>query len=309
MTDRLRMTTVGSFPKPDELRRSRTLVARDRLDPKELERLEREATTYWIRAQEEMGLDVLVDGEMYRGDMVTYFSEHMEGFQISGLVRSYGNRYYRKPVAVAPVGRRSSVTVDWWRYSQGLTEKPVKGMVTGPYTMADWSFNEHYSTREEFVMAMAEMVHEEVADLERAGAQYIQIDEPAVSTRPQEMELAAKALGVVTKGITATTITHICYGDFVVVFDQLLRLPVDVLDLEAANSDYQLLELFRTAPDRQEPVAGGHGRAHPPHRDGGGGEGGRAQGAWSCSRRSACTSPPTAASRRARRMRRWPRCR
>ena len=245
MTDRLRMTTVGSFPKPDELRRSRTLVARDRLDPKELERLEREATTYWIRAQEEMGLDVLVDGEMYRGDMVTYFSEHMEGFQISGLVRSYGNRYYRKPVAVAPVGRRSSVTVDWWRYSQGLTSKPVKGMVTGPYTMADWSFNEHYSTREEFVMAMAEMVHEEVADLERAGAKYIQIDEPAVSTRPQEMELAAKALGVVTKGITATTITHICYGDFVVVFDQLLRLPVDVLDLEAANSDYQLLELFR----------------------------------------------------------------
>ena len=248
MTDSLRTTTVGSFPKPDELRRARTQVARGRLDPQELERLEREATAFWIRSQEEAGLDVLVDGEMYRGDMVTYFSEHMEGFEISGLVRSYGNRYYRKPVAVGPVGRRSSVTVDWWRYSQGLTERPVKGMVTGPYTMADWSFNEHYPTREAFVLGMAEMVHEEVADLERAGAQYIQIDEPAVSTRPQEMELAARALEVVTKGISATTITHICYGDFAIVFDQLLRLPVQVLDLEAANSDYDVLELFRAHP-------------------------------------------------------------
>ena len=160
MTNGLQTTTVGSFPKPDELRRARTQVARGRLDPQELERLEREATAFWIRSQEEAGLDVLVDGEMYRGDMVTYFSEHMEGFEISGLVRSYGNRYYRKPVAVAPVGRRNSVTVDWWRYSQGLTERPVKGMVTGPYTMADWSFNEHYPTREAFVMAMAEMVHD-----------------------------------------------------------------------------------------------------------------------------------------------------
>ena len=248
MTNGLRTTTVGSFPKPDELRRARTQVARGRMDPQELERLEREATAFWIRSQEEAGLDVLVDGELYRGDMVTYFSEHMEGFEISGLVRSYGNRYYRKPVAVGPVGRRNSVTVDWWRYSQGLTERPVKGMVTGPYTMADWSFNEHYSTRESFVMAMAEMVHEEVADLDRAGAQYIQIDEPAVSTRPQEMDLAARAMGVVTKGINATTITHICYGDFAVVFDKLLRLPVDMFDLEAANSDYDLLELFRAHP-------------------------------------------------------------
>ena len=119
-------------------------------------------------------------------------------FAISGLVRSYGNRYYRKPVAVGPVGRGSDITVEWRDYAQSLTDRPVKGMLTGPYTIADWSFNEHYATREAFVMDLARLVREEALALEKSGAEYIQIDEPAVSTRPEEMELASRALGVVT---------------------------------------------------------------------------------------------------------------
>jgi 5-methyltetrahydropteroyltriglutamate--homocysteine methyltransferase len=248
MTRGLLTTSVGSLPKPPELQEARNKLARGRIDPQEVERIERQATAFWIRAQEELGLDVLVDGEMYRGDMVTYFSEHMEGFTISGLVRSYGNRYYRKPIAVGPVGRRTPISVRWWQYAQSLTAKPVKGMLTGPYTMADWSFNEHYATREAFILDLARVVHEEALDLERAGAKYIQIDEPAVSTRPEEMDLAARALGIVTRGLSAYTITHICYGDFAAVFDQLLALPVQMLDLETANSGYALLELFRTHP-------------------------------------------------------------
>ena len=161
---------------------------------------------------------------MYRGDMVTYFSENMEGLKISGLVRSYGNRYYRKPIAVGPVGRRAPISLEWWEYAQSLTSKPVKGMLTGPYTMADWAFNEYYSTFEEFVLDMARVVHEEAVDLEKAGAKYIQIDEPAVSTRPEEMELASRALGIAAKGLNAHTITHICYGDFALVYDQLVNL-------------------------------------------------------------------------------------
>src|SRR3972149_6006837 len=106
MTKGLLTTAVGSYPKPDYLLQARNKVARGEMGQEELERLERQATEHWVRLQEELGLDILVDGEMYRGDMVAYFSEHMEGFQISGLVRSYGNRYYRKPVAVGPVGRR-----------------------------------------------------------------------------------------------------------------------------------------------------------------------------------------------------------
>ena len=248
MTRGLLTTAVGSYPKPDDVVRARTQVSRGSMDPEELERLEKQAVAHWIQIQEDLGLDVLVDGEMYRGDMVTYFSENMEGFKISGLVRSYGNRYYRKPIAVGPVGRKGDISIEWWKYSQGLTSKPVKGMLTGPYTMADWSFNEYYPSFEKFVLEMARVVHEEAVDLEKAGAKYIQVDEPAVSTRPEEMELASRALGVVTSGLNAMTITHICYGDFALVYDQLINLPVNMLDLEVANSNYDLLDMFRQSP-------------------------------------------------------------
>ena len=248
MAAALLTTSVGSLPKPPQLQQARNRVARGQMERAELERLEMEATAAWIQQQEELGLDILVDGEMYRGDMVTYFSEHMEGFTISGLVRSYGNRYYRKPIAVGPVGRRSAISVEWWEYAQSLTESPVKGIVTGPYTMVDWSFNEHYESREAFVLDMAHVVHEEALELERAGAKYIQIDEPAASTRPEEMELVSRALDIVTDGLNAYTITHICYGDFAAVFDELVGLPVQNLDLATANSGYDLLELFRTHP-------------------------------------------------------------
>ena len=248
MAAALLTTSVGSLPKPPELQQARNRVARGEMDRTELEKLEMEATADWIRRQEDLGMDILVDGEMYRGDMVTYFSEHMEGFAISGLVRSYGNRYYRKPIAVGPVGRGSAITVEWWKYAQSLTDRPVKGMLTGPYTMVDWSFNEYYESREAFVLDMARVVHQEALDLERAGAKYIQIDEPAASTRPEEMALVSRALDIATKDLTAYTITHICYGEFAAVFDELVGLPVRNLDLETANSGYSVLDLFRAQP-------------------------------------------------------------
>lgn len=251
MPNGLLATAVGSYPKPEYLTRARSKVARGDMSREELEKLERKATLNWIRTQEELGLDILVDGEMYRGDMATYFAENMDGFGISGLVRSYGNRYYRKPVAKSPVGRPKPITVDWWRWSQDLTDLPVKGMLTGPYTIADWSFDEYYPNKEAFVMDLAGSIHEEARDLQRAGCKYIQIDEPAASTHPEEMALVARALGVVTSGIEVVTITHICYGDFHAVFDQIADLPVNVLDLEMTNSNYDTLEFFRDRkPDK-----------------------------------------------------------
>ncbi len=248
MSKGLLTTSVGSFPKPDYLVKARSKAARGEITAEELEALGRKATEHWIRLQEEIGLDILVDGEMNRGDMVTYFSEHMEGFEISGLVRSYGNRYYRKPIAVGPVGSNGEIAVEWWKYAQGLTDRPVKGMLTGPYTIADWSFNEHYPSREAFVMDLARVVHDEAVALERAGAKYIQIDEPAISTRPDEMEMASRALGIVTEGLKAYTFTHICYGEFEKVYDKVANLPVDNLDLEMANSNYGLLREFKEHP-------------------------------------------------------------
>lgn len=245
-------TSVGSFPKPDYLKKARTQASRGEISAKKLRELEERATREWIRFQEEIGIDILVDGEMYRGDMVTYFAETWKGFEISGLVRSYGNRYYRKPVVVDEVKRAKSITLEWFRFAKSLTKKPVKGMLTGPYTVMDWSFNEYYKDRRELTFALAEVVHEEAVDLEKAGAQYIQIDEPALSVRPEELPLAVEAMGIVTKGLKAKTLTHICYGDFQKIYPGMLDIPVDQIDLELSNSNFELFELFKKFPFTKE---------------------------------------------------------
>jgi len=242
-------TTVGSYPKPQQILEGRRMMLAGRLKPKDLKPLEEVATREWISLQEEIGLDVLVDGEMYRGDMATYFAENLNGFKISGLVRSYGNRYYRKPIIVGEIGWRGPITVDWWKFAQAMTKKPVKGMITGPYTMMDWSFNEYYPSRREACLALARALHEEVKALADAGAKIIQIDEPAISTRPEELqEFAIEAMKIVTKGIDAYFINHICYGAFEFIYPQMLELPVDNFDLEMSNSELDLVELFREHP-------------------------------------------------------------
>ncbi len=241
----LETTSVGSLPKPSYLMQARNRFSRGKVSSDELHRLEHQATEEWIRIQEQLGIDILVHGEMERGDMTTYFAERLEGMGISGLVRSYGNRYYRKPVIEQQLKRTAPMTVDMFKYAQSLTGKPVKGMLTGPYTMCDWSFNLHYKNRHEIIMAFAALLAKEVRDLEDAGAKFIQIDEPALSTRPHEIDVAIEAMQIVTEGVRSTTISHICYGDFATIYPRLLDLPVDVLDLEFANSDFRNLEIFR----------------------------------------------------------------
>src|SRR5918992_5069302 len=241
-------TSVGSLQKPPEIVAARGRYARGEIGREDLLQLERAATRDWVEFQNSIGMDVVVDGEIYRGDMVAYFAEELPGLEIGGLVRSYGNRYYRKPIAVGAIGRDHPVTVDWWRYAQSLTDAPVKGMLTGPYTICDWSFNEHYATRRDFVMDLAKVIRDEAVDLERAGAKFIQIDEPAASTRMDELDLVIEAMQIVTEPLTAHTITHICYGDFHRAYPKVLDIPVDQIDLEFANSDYSLLDEFADHP-------------------------------------------------------------
>ncbi len=242
-------TTVGSFPKPPHLLKARRKFDSGQLGAGELRQLEEKATREWVSAQEEIGLDVLVDGEMYRGDMVTYFANNLDGFEISGLVRSYGNRYYRKPIITDEVRWRGPITVDWWRFTQSLTKKPVKGMITGPYTMMDWSFNEYYSSRRDACIALAKALHEEVRALAKTGAKIIQVDEPAISARAEELpEFAVEAMQIVTKGMGAYFINHICYGAFEFIYPEMLKLSVDNFDLEMSNSELDLVELFREHP-------------------------------------------------------------
>ena len=245
MTQGLLTTTVGSFSKPDYLQKARNEFARGKLDRAELERLTRQATEEIIKLQVELGLDVLVHGEMERGDMVAYFGERLTGMKLGGLVRSYGNRYYHKPIITEEVRWEEPITLDLWRFAQKLTDKPVKGMLTGPYTIVEWSFDEHYGSRRDAVLAMAQVIRREAEELQAAGAQYIQIDEPALSTRKEDLDLAIESMGIVTNGLDAKTITHVCYGDFASVFPGFLDMPVQQFDLEAANSNYDIADLFK----------------------------------------------------------------
>jgi len=241
-------STVGSFPKPDYLVEARAKATRNAITRAELDGLERRATEFWIRLQEELEVDVLVDGEQYRGDMVAYFAETLGGFSRGGLVRSYGNRYYHKPVITGEVRWPGPVTVDWWRWTQSLTSRPVKGMLTGPYTIMDWSFNDHYPDRKAACLALAREVRKELEALLEAGAKIIQIDEPALSVRPEELPFAVEAMHTAVDGLSAYYIVHACFGAFETIYPGLLDLPVDNLDLAISHSALDLLATFEKDP-------------------------------------------------------------
>ncbi len=241
-------TAVGSYPKPDYLKKARTERKNGEISEEDLRALEEKATRFWIDKQEELGIDVVVDGEMYRGDMVAYFADHMPGFEKGGLVRSYGNRYYYKPIIKEEVSWPGPITVDRWKFASSLTDKPVKAILTGPYTIMDWSFNEHYADREATALALADVVREEVEALVEAGAKIIQVDEPATSVRPEELPVVIDALHRVTQDLDAYFITHICYGVFEQIYPEMLEMPVDNFDLELSNSDLDLVEKFREDP-------------------------------------------------------------
>ena len=250
------LTSVGSFPKPEDIKKARARFVKGELTRKELETLEEKATREWIEFQENIGIDVLVDGEMYRGDMVAYFAEELKGFSQSSFVRSYGNRYYRKPVITAPVVWEKPMTVDWWKKAQAMTQKPMKGMLTGPYTIMDWSFNEYYKDREATCMALAQVIRKEVEALISAGAKLIQIDEPACSVRPSELPLVIQSMNVVTEGLPAYFFTHICYGDFEKIYPEMTEIPVENFDLEMSNSENDLLNCFKKRSFPKDLTAG-----------------------------------------------------
>lgn len=241
-------SSVGSFPKPEWLNGARNDFKTGKIDRQKLVELEKQATDGWIEFQNEIGIDVVVDGEMYRGDMVAYFAELLPGFGKGGLVRSYGNRYYYKPIITNEVSWPGPLTVNWWRYAQARTKKPVKGMLTGPYTIMDWSFNEFYPDRKAAAKALASVIRKEVEALIDAGCKIIQIDEPAISVRPDEIDTAIETMHEVVDGLNAYFVTHICYGAFEKIYPRMLDLPVDNLDLEMSNSDLDMLELFNKYP-------------------------------------------------------------
>ncbi len=250
-------TTIGSFPQTEEVRQHRAAFKNGHLSREEYDAFLRKATEACIREQERIGLDVLVHGEFERNDMVEYFAELLEGFAFTenGWVQSYGSRCVKPPVLYGDVSRPRPMTVEWSRYARSLTKNAMKGMLTGPITVLQWSFVRDDVPQKDTAWQIAFALRDEVRDLEAAGLPIIQVDEPALreglplrrAAWAPYLEWAVKAFKLATSGVEdATQIhTHMCYCDFEDILPSIAELDADVISMESARSQMKLLEAFR----------------------------------------------------------------
>ena len=247
-------TTIGSFPQTDEIRELRSASKKGKISGADYEFAMRSEIRECIEMQEKMGLDVLVHGEPERNDMVEYFGEQLQGFAFTqhGWVQSYGSRCVKPPVIYGDVWREQSMTVSWIRYAQSLTTRPVKGMLTGPVTILQWSFYRNDQSREETALQIALAIRDEVCDLEQAGIRVIQIDEPAyregLPLKRKDwnayLEWASRVFRVAASGVGDDTQihTHMCYSEFHDIMPAIAAMDADVITIEASRSDLELLQ-------------------------------------------------------------------
>jgi 5-methyltetrahydropteroyltriglutamate--homocysteine methyltransferase len=249
-------TTIGSFPQTSEIRRARAARRSGDIDDAQYRDFLRKEIEHVIRFQEEAGLDVLVHGEPERNDMVEYFGEQLTGFAHTrnGWVQSYGSRAVKPPIIYGDVSRPEPMTVEWSIYAQSLTDKPVKGMLTGPVTMLQWSFVRDDQPRSQTCRQLALAIRDEVVDLEKAGIRAIQIDEPAIREglplRREDwddyLEWAVECFRLAASGAAdATQIhTHMCYSEFNDIIESIGAMDADVISIESSRSDMELLRAF-----------------------------------------------------------------
>ena len=249
-------TTIGSFPQTDVLRKARAAHRAGQLDDAAYEALLHAEIERVVRFQEQIGLDVLVHGEPERNDMVEYFGEQMDGYLFTqlGWVQSYGSRCVKPPIIYGDIARRAPMTVRWSSYAQSLTAKPMKGMLTGPVTMLQWSFVRDDLPRESVCRQIALALREEVRDLEAAGIGVIQIDEPALreglplrrAEWPAYLAWAVECFRITAGGVRdATQIhTHMCYSEFNDIIEAVAAMDADVISIETSRSRMELLDAF-----------------------------------------------------------------
>jgi len=249
-------TTIGSFPQTAEIRAARAAVKRGAISVEQYESLMQDAIREAIRIQEKLGIDVLVHGEAERNDMVEYFGEQLEGFAFTeyGWVQSYGSRCVKPPLLFGDVSRPQAMTVAWTRFAQSLTEKPMKGMLTGPVTILQWSFIRDDQPRRDTCRQIALAIRDEVADLESADIGIIQIDEPAfreglpLKRRDwvEYLDWAAEAFRISASAVRDETQihTHMCYSEFNDILPEIAAMDADVITIETSRSDMELLEGF-----------------------------------------------------------------
>ncbi len=249
-------TTIGSFPQTPELRVQRARMRKGEITAQEYDGYIRQEIANAIKQQEDLGIDVLVHGEAERNDMVEYFGELLSGFAFTsnGWVQSYGSRCVKPPIIYGDVERRAPMTVDWWKYSQSLSSKPVKGMLTGPVTILQWSFVRNDQPRRDTCFEIGLAIRDETLDLEAAGCKVIQIDEPALreglplrkADKEEYLRWAVDAFRLSSAGVqNATQIhTHMCYAEFNEIVPSIAAMDADVISMESARSQMELLEAF-----------------------------------------------------------------
>ncbi|OBF03782.1 5-methyltetrahydropteroyltriglutamate--homocysteine S-methyltransferase [Mycobacterium sp. ACS4054] len=247
-------TTIGSYPQTSAIRKARAALRSGEIDQAEYEKRMRKEIADVIALQEELGLDVLVHGEPERNDMVQYFAEQLQGFFAtqSGWVQSYGSRCVRPPILYGDVIRTHPMTVDWIKYAQSLTDKPVKGMLTGPVTVLAWSFVRDDQPLADTANQVALAIRDETVDLQSAGIAVIQVDEPALrellplrrAGQEDYLRWAVGSFRLATSGVDDSTQihTHLCYSEFGEVIGAIADLDADVTSLEAARSHMEVLD-------------------------------------------------------------------
>jgi 5-methyltetrahydropteroyltriglutamate--homocysteine methyltransferase len=251
-------TTIGSFPQTAEIRHARSEFKAGRLDLAAYQAAMQAEIARSVREQEDLGLDVLVHGEAERNDMVEYFGEQLEGYAFSqlGWVQSYGSRCVKPPILFGDIERPMPMTVAWIVYAQSLTSKPMKGMLTGPVTMLNWSFVRDDQPRATTCKQLALAIRSEVLDLERAGIQVIQIDEAALreglplrkAQWKRYLDWAVESFRITANGVRDETQihTHMCYSEFNDIMAAIADMDADVITIETSRSDMELLDAFES---------------------------------------------------------------
>lgn len=249
-------TTIGSFPQTQHIRQTRRDYRTGQLSEADYRRAMQQEIEHCVREQEALGLDVLVHGEPERNDMVEYFGEHLDGFAFTefGWVQSYGSRCVKPPLIYGDVTHVKAITTEWIRYAQSLTSKPVKGMLTGPVTMLNWSFVRDDQPRSETCLQLALAIRDEVLALEHAGIRMIQIDEAALreglplrkSQWRGYLDWATRAFRITANGVRDETQihTHMCYSEFNDIMEAIASMDADVITIETSRSDMELLDAF-----------------------------------------------------------------
>jgi 5-methyltetrahydropteroyltriglutamate--homocysteine methyltransferase len=245
----LMTTVVGSYPKPKWLHRARDLYEDDErnFDEANFAEAKDDASRLITGEHERCGLDVICDGEMRRNEMVEYFAHRIDGYQFNGRVKVWGHNYFDKPSVVDEVEYDQEWLISEYDFTADVADTPVKVPITGPYTLASWSFNEVYDSEEQLAYELADLVNEEIEGLVEAGAKYIQIDEPALATTPDDHAIVGECLERIAADVPDDVRLglHVCYGDYSRIYPEILEYPVHEYDLELANGDFEQLDVFK----------------------------------------------------------------